>query len=96
MEGLPPKISRFHRESLADTPYPFSVVDADWNDHYVAAEMEVRLSLRFVFSVSLETEEVLDFEVEDQTDLCGYCERCGAIQYSYAVEYCRACKRRLS
>jgi hypothetical protein len=54
------------------------------------------LSLRFVFSVSLEAEEVLDFEVEDQTELCGYCKRCGAIQYSYTAELCRSCRRRLS
>jgi hypothetical protein len=81
---------------IADPPYPFSVVAADWNDHYIAAEMVVRLSLRFVFSVSLETEEVLAFEVEDQTELCGYCRRCGAIQYNYSADRCRSCKRRLT
>jgi hypothetical protein len=79
---------------ILDPPYPFSVMFGDWNDHYILAEMEVCLSLRFVFSVSLETNEVLDFEVEDETELSGYCRRCGAIRYNEIGETCGACKRR--
>lgn len=80
---------------MTDPPHPFSISNADWSDHHVAVEMEVCLSLRFVFSVSLETDEILDFEVEDQTQLCGYCKHCGTIQYSNAAERCRSCKRPL-
>jgi hypothetical protein len=80
---------------ILDEPYPFYVVFGDWSDHYLIFEMGVRLSLRFVFSVSLETDEVLDFEVDDETELCGYCKRCGAIQYSNIGERCSSCKRRL-
>lgn len=78
---------------MFDPPYPFAVMDSNWNNHYIWAETEVRLTLRFVFSVSLETDEVLDFEVENETQLWGYCRRCGAIEYNEAAEECSSCNR---
>jgi hypothetical protein len=80
---------------IHDPPYPFSIWSAGSNDHYVHAEMTISLSLRFTFSVSFETCDVTDFEVEDQTDLWGYCKKCGAIQYSGSTERCGSCNRRL-
>jgi hypothetical protein len=78
---------------ILDPPFPFSAMGSSWNDHYIPAEIQLRLTLRFVFSVSLETDEVLDFEVEDETQLSGYCRRCGAIQYNEGAEKCGSCNR---
>ena len=60
-------------------------MDSNWNNHYILAEIEVCLSLRFVFSVSLETDEIIDFEVENETELWGYCRGCGAIEGSRPI-----------
>jgi hypothetical protein len=73
--------------------YPFSIELSDRDNHYIVAEMEVRLTLRFVFSVLMKTDEVLDFEVESQTELWGYCRNCGAIEYNDAAEECSSCLR---
>jgi PIN domain len=80
---------------LYNPPYPFSAWNLSWSDHYIAAEATIRLSLRFVFSVSLDRDEITEFEVDNHTELWGYCKRCGAIQYSNTAEVCRACHRRL-
>jgi hypothetical protein len=75
--------------------YPLGIMDDDWNEHYMWAQITLQLPINFSLVFNITDEQVEEFEVNPVEDLFGWCSSCGAAILSDAAETCSRCGKSL-
>lgn len=73
-----------------------SIMDEDWNDHYMWIEIYPQVTLNLSIILNIRTKEVISFEGELECDeIYGFCKYCSEPLYSDAAEVCPNCGKNL-
>lgn len=84
--------SRYY--DIADT-YRIEVMDDDWNEQYVWAQLLVPLSISMTIIFDVQQKHVEEFEIHRLPAMYGLCRECGAPVMSDSAERCSVCDSRL-
>lgn len=68
-----------------------SIMDDDWNKHYMWAQMTLRLPINFSLILNIVDDEVEEFEINPVQEIFGWCNNCRAPILSDAAEACTEC-----
>lgn len=70
--------------------YNLDVLDYDWNDHYIFAQLITKLPINFAINFNIGNGTVDNFEVKIE-EIFGFCPNCSEPILSDAVEACGEC-----
>lgn len=78
--------------------YPLSVINHDWNDHYIYGQLTLEMVIEFSVMFNPASLEVEDYEVngiDQSVETFGWCRSCGAPVDNDASETCSKCGKPL-
>ncbi len=70
--------------------YDLDVIDYDWNDHYIFAQLTTKLPVNFAINFNIDNGTVDNFEVKIE-EFFGFCPNCSEPILSDAAEACGEC-----
>jgi len=74
----------------ASEKYDLDVIDYDWNDHYIYAQITTKLPINFAINFNIDNGTVDNFEVKIE-EIFGFCPNCSEPIINDAAEACGEC-----